>query len=127
MSFVRASHDEPIDRAVKLVLVVLLGAAVTLIAALPASAAGPTCAEMMGISNHGQHIVGDYVTGTGHDDLAWPTDPAGGQAIGGSGGAKEPGAPGIHQHGGGQAQPGASFCNPQANSPTGADLPRGKK
>ena len=64
------------------------------------------------IANHGQHILGDYVTGIGHDGT-WP--PAGqvGATIGGTG-ALSPGRSGIQQHG---ASPGASFCN-GSSSPT---------
>jgi hypothetical protein len=104
---------------IRFVLAALLAAGITLIAALSASASGPTCSDFgAGWENHGQHIVGDYVVGGGVD---WP--PAG--SVGGEG-AATPGAPGIHQHGGGTFQPGASFCIEQANSPTGQDLPRGR-
>jgi hypothetical protein len=113
-----------IARAPKLVLVVV-ASLLALLAAMPAAASGPTCSDVFDIANHGQHIVGDYVTETGHDGLDWPPAGSVGQTIAGNG-AAQPGAPGIHQHGGGTAQPGASFCNPQANSPTGEDLPRGK-
>ena len=39
-----------------------------------AAATDPTCAGVVG-QVHGHHVVGDYVTGEGHDELAWP--PAG--------------------------------------------------
>ncbi|HEX6031762.1 MAG TPA: hypothetical protein VFY90_10050 [Tepidiformaceae bacterium] len=96
--------------------VALLGTAV-LHAPKTASAHGdPTCAGALGsdIVVHGQHIVGDYVTGLGgifDDGLEWP--PAGqvGQTIGGNGGAVIPGGPGpgFHFTIDGLA-PGASFC-----------------
>lgn len=99
-----------------------VGAAIALLMTLAFGTSGgasaePTCAHFMGIANHGQHVVGDYVTGTGHDALVWP--PGGrdvGQTIAGSG-AAEPGAPGAHGHMPAEIAPGASFCNPQSQSP----------
>jgi hypothetical protein len=87
-----------------------------------ASAQSPTCADVLDIENHGHHIVGDYVTGVGHLTFDWPPVGSVGTTIGGNG-ASTPGAPGIHQHGGGEFQPGASFCVDQANSPTGNEFP----
>ena len=87
-----------------------------------------TCNDVLDsdIEVHGQHIVGDYVTGLGGifgDGLEWP--PAGqvGQTIGGQGGAVQPGGPGpgFHFTIEGLA-PGASFCNEQAH-PNGFDTP----
>lgn len=77
-----------------------------------AAAGSPTCvsefADFFGseIANHGQHIVGDYVSGLGHEG-DWPYAGRVGAAIGGSGGAVAPGAAGIKLH---PAAPGASFC-----------------
>ena len=87
------------------------------VVAAPAGAE-PMCVEFFAdtfdstLANHGQHIVGDYVAGMGHD-ASWP--PAGqvGELVGGRGPVK-PGAPGIQSHG---ASPGASFCN-GSSSPT---------
>jgi hypothetical protein len=108
----------------RLVFAVLLAAGITLIAVLPTSASGPTCSDFgAGWENHGHHIVGDYVVGGG---VNWPPSESVGEEIGGDG-ASMPGASGIHQHGGGTFQPGASFCNDQANSPTGQDLPSGRE
>lgn len=98
-------------------VVALTGVAVTVVAAGPVGAVEPNCVEFFDenfdsdIANHGQHIIGDYVMGTGHDG-EWP--PAGqvGETIGGSG-AVSPGQSGILKHG---ASPGASFCN-DSNSP----------
>lgn len=105
-----------------------LCAAVALVAAMgfgigltatPAGAAGsgsPTCASTLGIAVHGQHIVGDYVSGL-HGDLTWP--PSGGvvgAAIAGSG-ASTPGGPGPGFHFPNGFAPGASFCLAQSNSP----------
>ncbi len=97
--------------------------------ALPASGAfahdSATCQGLGGIEVHGQHVVGDYVTGLGGigGGLEWP--PAGqvGDAIGGSGGAVVPGGPGpgFHFTIEGLA-PGASFCIEQAH-PNGFDTP----
>ncbi|HEX6031765.1 MAG TPA: hypothetical protein VFY90_10065 [Tepidiformaceae bacterium] len=111
---------------------ILMGASAALIAlaALPAAGASahgdPTCSGAGGILVHGQHIVGDYVTGLGGifgDGLEWP--PAGqvGDTIGGNGGAVMPGGPGpgFHFTIDGLA-PGASFCNEQAH-PNGFNTP----
>ncbi len=85
--------------------------------AASATAAEPTCSTTLGIAVHGQHVVGDYVSGIGHDTLAWP--PSGGvvgDAIAGSGVviAGGPG-PGFHFPNG--VAPGASFCLLQSRSP----------
>ena len=66
---------------------------------------------------HGQHVVGDYVSGLTGATPGWP--PSGGvvgQAIAGRGAATRGGpGPGFHfQHG---FAPGASFCLLQSNSP----------
>ena len=100
--------------AAAVVSVVIVGGAA------PAGAA-PNCVDFFAenfdstISNHGQHIVGDYVMGTGHThggaEWPWPGDV--GDAVGGHG-ASNPGAPGIQEH---PFPPGASFCN-GSNSPT---------
>jgi hypothetical protein len=87
-----------------------------------------TCSGALGsgIVVHGQHIVGDYVTGLGGifgDGLQWP--PAGqvGAAVKQNGGALIPGGPGpgFHFTIDGLA-PGASFCNEQAH-PNGFNTP----
>jgi hypothetical protein len=80
------------------------------------AAAEPTCSDFFGIAVHGQHIVGDYVTGIGHDELGWP--PAGqvGAAVAGEGPAV-PGGPGPGFHFPNGFAPGASFCNPQSQAP----------
>ena len=94
-----------------------------------AQAGSPTCADVLGsgIVVHGQHIVGDYVTGlgavlpgTGH--LDWP--PAGqvGEAVQENGGALIPGGPGPGFHFGEGLPPGASFCLEQAH-PNGFTIP----
>ncbi len=70
----------------------------------------PTCSDTLSIANHGQHIVGDYVTDDGHVALGWP--PAG--KVGGSP-AFLPGGPGPAGHFPG-VKPGASFCVDQAQS-----------
>lgn len=75
-----------------------------------AGAATPTCSGTLGVEVHGQHIVGDYVTGVGHDTLPWP--PAGGlvgEATAGSGVAIR-GGPGPGFHFPNNVAPGASFC-----------------
>lgn len=82
-----------------------------------AYAADPTCSTTLGIVVHGQHIVGDYVTGIGHDVIAWP--PSGGvvgDAIAGSG-PTIPGGPGPGFHFPNGFAPGASFCLLQSQAP----------
>ena len=82
----------------------------------PALAATPTCSDVLGIETHGQHIVGDYVTGIGHEALGW--SPAGqvGAAIAGEGVTLAGGpGPGFHFPNG--FAPGASFCNSQSQAP----------
>lgn len=79
--------------------------------------AGPTCSGTLGIETHGQHVVGDYVSGVGHEALGWP--PSGqdvGDAIGGDG-ASVPGGPGPGFHFPNGFAPGASFCLEQSQSP----------
>lgn len=100
----------------------------TALLAGPASAHGDaTCSGVFGteLVVHGQHVVGDYVTGTGglSGTLAWP--PAGqvGAVVKANGGAAVPGGPGpgFHFTIPGLA-PGASFCNEQAH-PNGFETP----
>ena len=83
----------------------------------PAAAADPTCSGVLDVAVHGQHVVGDYVTGVGRANLDWP--PAGGvvgQETGGEGVAVAGGpGPGFHFPNG--FAPGASFCLPQSHSP----------
>ncbi len=102
---------------VTLTLTLSLAVAGALAGGTTAYAADPTCSTTLGIDVHGQHIVGDYVTGIGHGDLAWP--PSGGvvgDAIAGSGVviAGGPG-PGFHFPNG--FAPGASFCLLQSKAP----------
>ena len=81
---------------------------------------GPTCFDVFGteegelIANHGQHIIGDYVRGTGRVGQAWPPN----GTVGGGGGAVLPGGPaaGVDGHFDGGVAPGASFCT-GSNSP----------
>jgi hypothetical protein len=94
-----------------------LGAAAAVMAPAVAGAAEPTCSTTLGIAVHGQHIVGDYVTGIGHEALGWP--PSGGvvgEAVGGSG-AAIPGGPGPGFHFPNGFAPGASFCLLQSQAP----------
>jgi len=100
---------------------IICGAGITLAAiammVAPAGAARPTCSGTLGIAVHGQHIVGDYVTGVGAGALGWP--PSGGvvgQTVAGSG-AAIPGGPGPGFHFPNGFAPGASFCLDQSQSP----------
>jgi hypothetical protein len=97
------------------VVAVAGGAAVMVVMSTTASAAAPTCSGTLDIAVHGEHVVGDYVTGTGHDVLAWP--PAGqvGTAIP-DGGPAFAGGPGPGYHFVYGIAPGASFCLSQSNS-----------
>ena len=107
-------------RAVACVLVagaVLVLVAILSLATSDSASAAPTCAGTLDIANHGQHVVGDYVTGIGHESLAWP--PSGGvvgQETGGEGAAL-PGGPGPGFHFPNEVAPGASFCLSQSQSP----------
>jgi len=83
---------------------------------VPALAQNRTCSDVLGIATHGQHVVGDYVTGLGHEHLTWPPAGAVGAAVKG-GGAALPGGPGPGFHFPLGISPGASFCLPQAQSP----------
>jgi hypothetical protein len=89
------------------------------VAALTAAPAGatPTCAVELGVAVHGQHVVGDYVTGLGRDTLTWPPAGAVGGAVSGNGGVTVAGGPGPGFHFPNGVAPGASFCNDQARSP----------
>ena len=79
------------------------------------ASAAPTCSGTLDIATHGQHVVGDYVTGVGHADLDWP--PSG--DVGGGGGAALAGGPAAHGHFLAEpaVAPGASFCLSQSQSP----------
>jgi hypothetical protein len=75
-----------------------------------AGAETPTCSSTLGIAVHGQHVVGDYVTGIGHDALGWPPEGSEvGSAVAGSG-ATTAGGPGPGFHFLNEVPPGASFC-----------------
>jgi hypothetical protein len=93
-----------------------IAAAATTLIASSASADTPTCSDTLGITVHGQHIVGDYVAGIGHETLGWPPDGAViAEAVSGVGVAV-PGGPGPGFHFPNGFAPGASFCN-DSNSP----------
>ena len=71
----------------------------------------PTCSDALGIEVHGQHVVGDYVSGIGHENLDWP--PSGqdiGDAVSENGGVAIAGGPGPGFHFIEGVAPGASFC-----------------
>lgn len=82
-----------------------------------AGAAEPTCATTLGIANHGEHIVADYITAIGRDNMEWP--PAGevGETVSENGGAAVPGAAGPGSHFVNGFAAGASFCLLQSESP----------
>jgi len=102
------------------ILAAALGVASILVATGGVAGAAPhspTCSDTLGIVVHGQHIVGDYVTGLGHMNLDWP--PSGGvvgQTVSANGGVVIAGGPGPGFHFPNGFAPGASFCN-DSNSP----------
>lgn len=93
--------------------VLAIAAALALAGSAVNASADPTCSSTLGIAVHGQHIVGDYIIGTG---VSWP--PAGqvGDSIAGEGPAV-PGGPGPGFHFLNGFAPGASFCLEQSQSP----------
>lgn len=80
-----------------------------------AQSTGPTCSDstLVDVEVHGQHIIGDYVAGIGHDTLGWP--PSGsdiGDALSTRRGVAIRGGPGpgFHFDHDPAIAPGASFC-----------------
>ena len=91
------------SKAVACVLVagtVLVLVAILSLATSESASAAPTCSTTLGIANHGQHVLDDYVG-----------SPGGGQ------GAALPGGPGPGFHFPNEVAPGASFCLLQSKSP----------
>jgi hypothetical protein len=82
-----------------------------------ATRAAPTCSGTLPIAVHGQHIVGDYVSGIGHVALGWPPTAGVVGATTGGEGAAVPGGPGPGFHFPEGFAPGASFCLAQSQSP----------
>ncbi|MDP9352181.1 MAG: hypothetical protein M3P51_11640 [Chloroflexota bacterium] len=108
-------HDaRRLIRLLPLAAILIVG--VLLLGSKAALAASPTCSSTLGITVHGQHVVGDYVTGAGHENLAWPPKGSVGEAISGEG-AVLPGGPGPTFHFANGFAPGASFCLTQSQSP----------
>lgn len=98
-------------------ITVLAVAAMMLGAMVVPAMAGPTCSDVLPIENHGQHIIGDYVLGVGHDSLDWP--PAG--QVGDTGvnnGVAVSGGPGPGHFTVDGLAPGASFCTNRAEFTT---------
>jgi len=105
----------PVSALCAIAAVALLAVLVLLVPR--AVSAEPTCSTTLDIAVHGQHVVGDYVTGIGHENLTWP--PSGGvvgEAVAGEG-AAIPGGPGPGFHFPNGFAPGASFCLAQSQSP----------
>jgi hypothetical protein len=108
---------------------ICIAVTITWIGFQPAGAAyadgDPTCSGLGGIEVHGQHIIGDYVTGLGGigGGLEWPPKGQVGAAIQANGGGVViPGGPGPGFHFPNGFAPGASFCLEQAH-PGGFDIP----
>lgn len=77
----------------------------------------PTCSDMLGIETHGQHVIGDYVTGIGHENMGWPPSGAEiGATVSANGGVEIQGGPGPGFHFEFGFAPGASFCT-ESQSP----------
>lgn len=73
--------------------------------------ASPTCSDMLDIDVHGEHVIGEYVTGILHENLEWP--PSGGvvgSTVGDNRGVAIEGGPGPGFHFENGIAPGASFC-----------------
>ena len=104
----------------------IAGLATLALTAAPASAAppasvAPTCSDVteLGVVVHGQHIIRDYVIG---GSLDWPPNGQVGSAIVGEGVEIRGGpGPGFHFQPENEFPPGASFCNPQAQSSNALD------
>ena len=77
------------------------------------SSGDPTCSDTLGIAVHGEHVISDYVTGsgTGSDDGFPPDGSYIGDIVSDNGGAAIPGGPGPGFHFPNGIAPGASFCN----------------
>ena len=104
--------------------VALAAAAVLCGGAAVAGGDGPTCSRTLGVEVHGQHIVGDYVTGLGHH-VEWPPRGQVGAAMRENRGVAVPGGPGPGFHFPNGFAAGASFCT-GSNSP-GPHLPCGAR
>lgn len=77
----------------------------------------PTCSDTLGIDVHGQHVIGDYVTGIGHEEMGWPPSGADiGETVASGGGVVVRGGPGPGFHFEHGVAPGASFCT-ESQSP----------
>lgn len=96
-------------------------ATLAIAAAIAAAAAGgagaqstnatPTCSDILDIEVHGQHVIGDYVTGIGHEDFEWhPDGSLIGETVSANGGVAVRGGPGPGFHFEHGVAPGASFC-----------------
>ena len=83
--------------------------ALSLVLAPPAAASGPTCAELLGMANHGEHVLGLYVVGGSLSLGYWPPAGGVGESVSGDG-AAIPGGPGPGYHVPNGFAPGASFC-----------------
>lgn len=100
-------------------LVIIALGALAFSGSVAGNAGEPTCSHF-GTATHGQHIVGDYVTGIGSGgvvpglpsgDIGWPPDGSEvGAAVSGNGGAYTPGGPGPGFHFENGVAPGASAC-----------------
>lgn len=104
-------------RRIVLLLVVV---ALLLIGAGAAYGQGsPTCRDAVGVVTHGQHIVGDYVTGIGGigGALEWPPNGEVGEVVGAQHGVVVKGGPGPGFHFPNGFAPGASFCLEHSQSP----------
>jgi hypothetical protein len=81
----------------RVTIVIALAMLMSVLTATAAIAHGPTCSDFegLGVENHGQHVLRDYVMG---------------EADNAKGGAILPGGPGPGYHFPNGFAPGASFC-----------------
>ena len=93
----------------RIITTLALAATMVLASASVALAHDPTCAELLGIDNHSEHVISDYVVGEDGVGPAGGADAPGGVEIEGGPG------PGFHFGEGDGIAPGASFCT-DANS-----------
>lgn len=91
--------------------------ALAIAVAAPVAASDPTCADALGIANHGEHVLGLYVVGGSIALGYWPPSGGVGQYIAGEG-ASLPGGPGPAFHFPNGFAPGASFCTDSASPGT---------
>ena len=105
----------------RVTLAVAAAVAMTLASIGVVSARESTCSDHLEGNPHGYHIIADYVTGIGSEFLGGPGIDWPPSGLNAAGGAALPGGPGPAFHFPLGVAPGASFCNPQAQSGNAVD------